>query len=506
MPLVLLSALVYPFSMELFAYNLSVFFETPEVAAKVVPLCNMFMGALPAAAVYFLSSVAPDPYPDIALGIHLAMSALNPLYMLPGVITMLLARTDGIERSAAGYFMSWAAAPLYLFPVSTALCGGHLLWRELRSYYSQPGTFQSFSNAQKDDDVLAEEHRLRNAVASGSPALAEEAVQYEELSHTYRSKIEGKWQETHAVRGISLGVRKGECFGLLGPNGAGKTTTLAVLTGEVRPPTAGSVTVLGHSLETGAGREAAFQSLGVCPQVDPLWPNLTGRDHLMYYGQVKGVPEEVLPGAVEALLRRLGLQADGDRMSSEYSGGMKRKLSVGIALLGHSPLMFLDEPSAAVDAGAKRHLWRVIKLRGPRQTVMLTTHSMEEAEALCDRIAIQVKGQLRCLGTPLHIKHKYGSGYQLELFCLASTPTANVLDFVRQAIAEEAQLLEHQNDRYLFQLPPMGGSGAPRLGRVFTELHAQRASVGITDYSLTQPSLEQVFIRFAKEQDELNRE
>merc|ERR1711959_325274 len=107
---------------------------------------------------------------------------------------------------------------------------------------------------------------------------------------------------------------------------------------------------------------------------------------------------------------------DADKAAKLYSGGMKRKLSLGIALIGHSPMLFLDEPSAAMDAGAKRHLWQVIKRRAPNQTVVLTTHSMEEAEALCDRIAIQVKGQLRCLGTPGQIKKKYGSGYQLEIF------------------------------------------------------------------------------------------
>merc|ERR1711981_1372347 len=113
---------------------------------------------------------------------------------------------------------------------------------------------------------------------------------------------------------------------------------------------------------------------------------------------------------------------------------MKRKLSVGIALIGHSPMLFLDEPSAAVDAGAKRHLWKVIKLRGPDQTVVLTTHSMEEAEALCDRIAIQVKGQLRCLGTPMHIKHKYGSGYQLELFMSRDDNVHEMTTFLQQKL------------------------------------------------------------------------
>merc|ERR1719230_1730151 len=107
--------------------------------------------------------------------------------------------------------------------------------------------------------------------------------------------------------------------------------------------------------------------------------------------------------------------------SGKYSGGMKRKLSVGIALIGHSRMLFLDEPSAAVDAGAKRHLWNVIKNRATDQTVVLTTHSMEEAEALCDRLAIQVKGQLRCLGTPMQIRNKYGFGYQLEIYSAAQS-------------------------------------------------------------------------------------
>eukprot|EP00913_Durusdinium_trenchii_P024376 g22885.t1 len=193
--------------------------------------------------------------------------------------------------------------------------------------------------------------------------------------------------------------------------------------------------------------EEAYRNLGVCPQVDPLWEHLTGKEHLMFFGRIKGVPEADLSRTVDALLYRLGLDgADANRKTTEYSGGMKRKLSLAIALIGRSPVLFLDEPSAAVDAGAKRHLWKVIQRRGREQTVVVTTHSMEEAEALCDRIAIQdrvgargekrrkshrwvgelvasvkrskmqVRGQLRCLGSPLHIKAKYGSGYQLELF------------------------------------------------------------------------------------------
>lgn len=221
----------------------------------------------------------------------------------------------------------------------------------------------------------------------------------------------------NAVRSISLGIQKGECFSLLGPNGAGKTTTLGILTGEIRTPSAGKVSILGHDMSLESERAKAFEVLGVCPQVDPVWDEVRGNDHLRFYGRIKGVAEDKLDKTVMDLMVRLGLsEQDAMKPVGTYSGGMKRKLSVGIALIGHSKMLFLDETSAAVDAGAKRHLWKVIKSRGPDQTVVLTTHSMEEAGALSSRMAIQVMGQLRCLGTPMHIKHKYGTGYQLELF------------------------------------------------------------------------------------------
>merc|ERR1719191_426695 len=116
------------------------------------------------------------------------------------------------------------------------------------------------------------------------------------------------------------------------------------------------------------------------------------------------------------LLKALGLDAfDADHPTQTYSGGMKRKLSLAISLIGNPPILLLDEPSAAVDAAAKRHLWRIVKQRGEEQTVILTTHSMEEAEALSDRLAIQVKGRLRCVGTPEHIRNTHGAGYHLEV-------------------------------------------------------------------------------------------
>jgi ABC-type multidrug transport system ATPase subunit len=372
--------------------------------------------------------------------------------------------SEGQSYSTTGIFVSWAAVPLYSSVVGMILYASYLMYTDLRSYNTQPGSAENFDNSKKDEDVLLEEARISCDSSTQSTATPE-AARYQNLVHTYRTKANRKWIETHAVRGISLGINTGECFGLLGPNGAGKTTTLSILTGEVRPPTGGRVTVFGNDMASTEGMKAAYDVLGLCPQVDPLWEFVTGREHLHFYGRIKGVPESTLHEKADALLFRLGFdQADMDKGSGTYSGGMKRKLSLGISLIGQSPLLFLDEPSAAVDAGAKRHLWKVIKRRRANQTVVLTTHSMEEAEALCDRIAIQVQGQLRCLGSPTHIKHKYGSGYQLEIFSetgSGSRSGANDPDvmskFLRRQLSPEIKLLEFHAGRYLYQLPQIGG-------------------------------------------------
>lgn len=517
LPLICCEALVYPVSLILWSYNFSLLFDVPEIALKILPLSNMLLAVIPAVAVQLLFTVSTD-LRGVAQALHVVMSFVNPVYMMPGmIIAICTLSADGTLQSTMDYFTSLCAIPLYGTLFVSVVLALNVVYQDLKSYSTPPGAICSVGQSRKDEDVIAEEHRVEETAASPP---AEEALRYQNLVHTYKTKTDrkcgccgGTWTENQAVRGISLAVQKGECFGLLGPNGAGKTTTLAVLTGEVRPPTSGKVTIFDSDLSTSSGLTAAYQVLGVCPQVDPLWESISGREHLIFYGRIKGVPEEELSVKVDGLLRRLGFdQADANKNAGTYSGGMKRKLSLGIALIGHSPVLFLDEPSAAVDAGAKRHLWKIIKMRGPDQTVVLTTHSMEEAEALCERIAIQVQGQLRCLGSPTHIKNTYGSGYQIEIFKQSGTSSQSSQDpgemtaFLHARLSPEVHLLEAHAGRYLYQLPPMHRSSQSEnpltLGKVFTELQAHSQDLGIMEYSLSQPSLEQVFIRFAREQHE----
>eukprot|EP00928_Gymnodinium_smaydae_P043157 TRINITY_DN28977_c0_g1_i1.p1 TRINITY_DN28977_c0_g1~~TRINITY_DN28977_c0_g1_i1.p1 ORF type:complete len:1368 (-),score=147.58 TRINITY_DN28977_c0_g1_i1:695-4798(-) len=517
-PLVTLMALLYPVNIIFFVYNLAAAFSNGETAAKALPAIYSLSMFLPSMTVVVLSSPWFNHMPSIqsaALVIHITCSAANPAYALPGTLAYVLNKDSIAGLSVWQFFSSTSAIPLYLWPISLMIFAGTLILLDSRSFANPhvDPVEDDMGESSKDDDVKAEEIRCREHDG------ANEAARYQNLSHTYRlpdvgsapnicAYVTRKFKYVNAVRGVSLGIQIGECFSLLGPNGAGKTTTLGVLTGELRRPSEGQIYIHGHDLSKAKERRKAYELLGVCPQVDPLWDDISGKDHLLYYGRVKGVPEAELGEVADNLLHRLGLQtADAKRPTGQYSGGMKRKLSVAIALIGHSQMIFLDEPSAAVDAGAKRHLWKVIKKRASDQTVVLTTHSMEEAEALSSRMAIQTRGQLRCLGTPAHIKRKYGTGYELEVFVKYSTTTTSIAQeqdeelksFVQREISSSAELIEKHADRYLFKLSVQNGS--LDLSTVFRVMELKKAgNFGIVDYSIAQPSLEQVFLRFAKEQ------
>eukprot|EP00811_Abedinium_folium_P005560 NODE_1511_length_2453_cov_9.006449.p1 GENE.NODE_1511_length_2453_cov_9.006449~~NODE_1511_length_2453_cov_9.006449.p1 ORF type:complete len:765 (+),score=240.58 NODE_1511_length_2453_cov_9.006449:173-2296(+) len=548
LPLVFMVTIAQPISQLAFGYNVVNIFKTPEIAMKSVPLVCLFAGSMPALIVWILLSSAAEGTLAHNIGVwaHIVLSFTLPLYMLPGTINYLVCVS--IAKQRYGGFDTLAVLPLCAFPLLLCVYSWTLIRLDRQSHSAQPGELARSSSDRKDEDVIEEEARVRDVVTRArrdpGPGFGEcFAVLYDGLHHTYRTELmgslaaamrrksvvdgamvtTGRFRETQAVRGISLGIERGECFGLLGPNGAGKTTTLAVLTSEVSRPSAGCVYIQGNDISQAVGQKRASRLLGFCPQVDPLWEFLSGYEHLMYYGRVKGVKEEELERTVSTLLERLGLARDSRKLAGRYSGGMKRKLSVGIALIGQPPILFLDEPSAAVDAGAKRHLWEVIKSRYREQTVVLTTHSMEEAEALCGRIAVQVLGQLRCLGSPMQIKNKYGSGYQLEIILGSAMPVISVgspgmqraasrsftadpgrkeelEEFVRGRVSKGATIIEHHAQRFVFQLPPREAAGSPSLGMIFQAMQGQKDVLCISEYSIKQTTLEQVFLRFAKEQ------
>jgi ABC-2 type transport system ATP-binding protein len=207
-----------------------------------------------------------------------------------------------------------------------------------------------------------------------------------------------KFEDVTAVDGISLQVEKGELFGLLGPNGAGKTTTINILCGLTKP-TSGSAKVGGFDVQKETAK--VKELIGVCPQETAIYPYLTGAENVDLFGNLHAMDKGTLQTRRVMLLEKMGLTGDAKRRAEKYSGGMKRRLSLILALIHDPQIAFLDEPTVAMDPQSRHAVWDFIKeLKKEDKTIILTTHYMEEAEELCDRVGIIDHGKLIALGTP----------------------------------------------------------------------------------------------------------
>jgi ATP-binding cassette, subfamily A (ABC1), member 3 len=216
-----------------------------------------------------------------------------------------------------------------------------------------------------------------------------------------------------AVDNLSFGIEQGEVFGLLGVNGAGKSTAFKMLAGEI---TSTSGEAYFQGLKISENLDKIRQNLGYCPQFDPLFEHLTVEEHLEMLYDLKSLDSMQRETAIDRKINELGLALYRHKLAGTLSGGNKRKLSVAIAMIGNPHIVFLDEPSTGMDPKARRFMWRVIakvSMEMKESTVILATHSMEEAEILSNRLGIMVKGNFRCMGTPQHIKSKYGEGLEI---------------------------------------------------------------------------------------------
>jgi len=293
-----------------------------------------------------------------------------------------------------------------------------------------------------------------------------------------------------AVDRLSLLVPSKQCFGLLGVNGAGKSTTLKILTADVEP-TSGAAFVNGISVHQGV--RAIRKQLGYCPQFNPLLPAMTVAETLMLYARLRGLTSEFAKVRIARLIEQLRLGPHIQKQCGALSGGNKRKVSLAIALVGDPPVLFLDEPSSGMDPVTRRYMWDMIAELGRKRCVVLTTHSMEECEALCHRVGIMSKGRLRCLGTLQQLKNRHGKGYHLEVSCSESKveEVHSMLDREFTGMIK----LEEWGGKLKLRLPDPNIS----LASIFRILEGHKKKLGITDYSVSQSSLEQIFISMVRE-------
>ncbi|EKX50275.1 hypothetical protein GUITHDRAFT_50416, partial [Guillardia theta CCMP2712] len=215
------------------------------------------------------------------------------------------------------------------------------------------------------------------------------------------------------VESVSLDLYENQTFALLGPNGAGKSTLLNMLTGIVSP-SGGMISIFDHVLEDMNSIEKLREILGYCPQEDILLDDLTVKEHLKFFAGLRGLRGALLRKEVARRCEEMDLGSVMQEAVKNLSGGMKRRLSVALALTGDPKFVVLDEPSAGMDAKSRHALWRALAHNKKDRVLIVSTHSMDEADAIADRIGIMVHGVLKACGEPLELKVKYGLGYKLH--------------------------------------------------------------------------------------------
>jgi len=221
------------------------------------------------------------------------------------------------------------------------------------------------------------------------------------------------FNEHKAVNGVSFTIHKGEIFGLLGPNGAGKTTTIRMLS-TVLEPDSGDVTIGGYSIRHDSGEIRNL--IGVCPQELALYEDLSALDNLVFFGRMSGLSSQEARAQAMSNLELMGLVERARGRVEKFSGGMKRRINLAIALMGHPALLFLDEPTVGIDPQSRNNIYETIEgLRDKGMTVLYTTHYMEEADRLCDRVAIMDGGQIITMDTPYELRSQIGPPEQVTL-------------------------------------------------------------------------------------------
>uniref|UniRef100_A0A5F8GQ31 ABC transporter domain-containing protein n=1 Tax=Monodelphis domestica TaxID=13616 RepID=A0A5F8GQ31_MONDO len=350
----------------------------------------------------------------------------------------------------------------------------------------------------EDEDVQAERARTLRALNASNEdeklVIIASCLRKEYKGKKTRCFAKGK--KKVATRNISFCVKKGEILGLLGHNGAGKSTTIRMITGDTRP-TAGKVILKGS--KTSEQGEETINILGYCVQENSLWQNLTVREHLEVYAAVKGMKKKDAMVTISRLKDIFKLQDYMKVPVKELSTGITRKLCFALSILGNPAVMLLDEPSTGMDPEGQQQIWQAIRaiFKDKERGAILTTHYMAEAEAVCDRVAIMVSGELRCIGSIQHLKSKFGKDYLLEIKVKEPEQVRHLHEEILKLFPTAARQ-ERYSSLMVYKLPV---EDVHPLSQAFSKLEAARQNFNLEEYSLSQSTLEQVFLELSKEQE-----
>ncbi|XP_010001102.1 PREDICTED: ATP-binding cassette sub-family A member 10-like [Chaetura pelagica] len=319
--------------------------------------------------------------------------------------------------------------------------------------------------------------------------LGKEAIRLSNVKKLYKKKD----KMTEALRGLSLNIYEGQITALVGHSGAGKTMLLNVLSG-LTFPSAGSATIYNYNLSEAGDREEIREMIGICPQFNVQFEVLTVKQNLKIFAEIKGIKSKEAEQEVQKILDLLGISNIQDTQAEKLSGGQKRKLSIGITLLGNPQILLLDEPTAGLDPLSRYQLWNVLKEHRAGQVILFTTQSMDEADIFADRKAFLSHGRLKCVGSSLFLKKKWGIGYHLRIHISESCDSGTVTAVVKQHIPN-ATFSGHSQYELRYKLPLENTNKFPDL---FSGLDSC-SNQGIINYGVSMTTLQDVFQRLEKE-------
>ncbi|CAF1233873.1 unnamed protein product [Adineta ricciae] len=359
-----------------------------------------------------------------------------------------------------------------------------------------------WNDSHLDEDVRRERQLLQqdNETTKASVILVRDLVKRFQKK---RGKSNSK-QDYFAVNHVNFHVKQRACFGLLGANGAGKTTTFRMLVNDIKP-SSGKIIINGKNIN----EMQRDLEIGFCPQFDWLVYDLSVFETLVLFARLKGVKGSEIHEMCKNMMTIFGLEMYENRLVQKLSGGNKRKVSAALAFMANPALVFLDEPTTGLDAAAKRKLWKVIRAaRDVGLTIIMTSHSMEECEALCTKIGIMKTGQFMCLGTLQHLRYRFGNGYAIQI-----KVAGDDVEKVKQDLSVNIPGIEYheQHNEVLFCHIPFSSTTSNgtsstqlsfNLGRVFELLNSRKEQKMIESYSVTQTTLEQIFVQLAGEDED----
>ena len=357
------------------------------------------------------------------------------------------------------------------------------------------------NNKNKENVIIMSQNKqskLNSTFCSESNFQSEELYQVNSKStdilriqNIHKTFEDGK----KALNGVSFNLYKNEIFALLGHNGAGKSTLINILTG-LYPTTAGSAIYNNENIITSEGLDNFRKFLGICPQHDVLFDDLTVEEHLEMFCVFKSVPKEKIDNEITKIINDFDLVKKRTTKACNLSGGQKRKLSICIALVGGSSVIFLDEPTSGMDITSRRNLWDILKRYANGRIIILTTHYMEEASVLGNRIGILSDGTMKCIGSPLFLIEKFGKNINLNITKEFSANNDNIINFINDNIKDAGIEYEIFTEEILFKIPKDSKNFDGK--KFFEILDKNYKNLKIKSYSISMSTLEDVFINVSK--------